>query len=430
MARLTRKHKAWLTGNLIYVVLSRHFPNVAELIGAFDDQRNQDLITYTRYDLVMTTVFLFIFKMESRNHMNLTSNDEELKRNVEKSFNIKIPHMDTVNNFFKDLDPEQLEKMLTELVRVLIQKKILRAQKQLDGSFAIVFDGSGDGAATEHDEGTLKKVSKNGKETFSRSILVASIVTPNGFSIPIGIEWIATEDGASKQDCELNASKRLAKKIKGYFPKLNICLIADALYANATVFELCEKYKWQFLVTVKEKLSTVNKKAEQHSGCFQYTAEIDGNLVSREVFYCKNIGYQAYPLNWLRTFELDKNDTELQFTYVTSIDFNPRDLPEFVSIARSRWNIEDTFNTLKNRGIGGLHKFSRRSFNAYKNRRLIMLISQIIEQLVVMAKDMSKIFDRANDTFKNLWASLVSYLAGSQVDKFECHPRRKISYPL
>lgn len=418
-----------MTGNLIYAVISRHFPNLREIIETLPDSRNQDLITYTRNDLVMAALFLFVLKMGSRNQMNLSANDEEFVKNIEKLFGFKIAHMDTVNHFLEKLDPKHLEKMLADLVRILIQKKILKLQKRLNNSYAIVIDGSGDGYATELDKGTLKKVSKNGKETFYRSVLVASLVTPNGFSIPIATEWIATEDGASKQDCELNAMKRLAKKIKGLFPRLRICLMGDALYAAASVFEVCENNKWEFLVTVKDKLSTVNRTAEKHSYYFQYDAIIDGKTITREVFYKKKIQYQNYSLNWLRTFEMDENETEMQFTYVTSIGFIPRDLPEFISIARSRWNIEDTFNTLKNRGCAGLHKFSQRSFNAYRNWRILMLIAQVIEQLVVMAKDMSKIFDRANDTFKNLWSSLVSYLASAHVDVFEHRPRRKISYP-
>ena len=404
-------------------------PSLSSLIDALPDKRNQTQTTYTRYDLVMAAIFLFVLKMGSRNQMNLTSNDDDLLSNVEKLFGFKIAHMDTVNGFLKDLEPEHLEKMLAELVRVLIQRKVIRTSDVLKGYHSVAIDGTGDGAATENDEGTLKKVSKNGKETFYRSLLVASLITPNGFSIPIAVEWIATEDGASKQDCEINAFKRLAAKIKELFPRLRICLIGDALYATATVFAICEAFEWRYIVTVKEKLSTINRKAEKGGGYSQYDAEIDSKVVFREVLFKKNLDYQEYNINWIRTFEENKKKEELVFTYVTNINFIPKQLPELISVARSRWNIEDTFNTIKNRDVAGLHKFSQGCFNAYRNWRIIMFIAQLIEQLVVMAKDMSKIFDRANDTFKNLWSSLVSYLSCKDVDPFEEKPRRKISYP-
>ena len=66
-------------------------------------------------------------------------------------------------------------------------------------------------------------------------------------------EWIVTEDGSTKEDCELNAFKRLAVKLKEAFPKLSICLIMDGLYANAPVFEICHSSDWKYMMTFKDK---------------------------------------------------------------------------------------------------------------------------------------------------------------------------------
>lgn len=377
----------------------------------------------------MAAIFLFVFKMGSRNQMNLAANDDELRRNVEAVFGFKIAHMDTVNNFFKDLDPAQMEEILAELLRVLIKNKVLPGNKSANGSHLIAIDGSGDGPATKEDEGTLKKVSKNGKETFYRSIVVASLITANGFSMPIAIEWIATEDGADKQDCELNAFKRLAQKIKGFFPRLKVCLIGDALYANASLFSICKENNWNFITTVKDKLSTVNDISELYAESFEYTARVDNNLVQRTVSVMREITYQNFEISWLKTIEKGPKGDELTFKYVTNLSLPQAKIPDIISIARARWNIEDTFNTMKNRGCKSLHKYAEESFNAYKNWRITMLISQMVEQLVVMANDMAKIFDRANDTFQNLWYSLISWLSNGVIEPFDESPRRKISYP-
>lgn len=377
----------------------------------------------------MAAIFLFVFKMGSRNQMNLSANDDELIRNVEKIFGFKIAHMDTVNNFFADLDPKEMEGILAELVRVLIKNKVLSGNKSVNGSHLIAIDGTGDGPATKEDDGTLKKVSKNGKETFYRSMLVASLITTNGFSIPIAVEWIATEDGAEKQDCELNAFKRLAAKIKEYFPRLRICLVGDALYANASLFSICKDNNWNFVTTVKDNLSTVNNFSECHAESFEYTARIDGKLVKRIVSVMRGVKYQDFEISWMKTVEKDANGKELTFKYVTNLPLPKDQIPDIISAFRARWNIEDTFNTMKNRGCKSLHKYAQKSLNAYKNWRITLLISQVVEQLVVMANDMAKIFDRANDTFQNLWHSLVTWLSYVVVEPFVEKPRRKISYP-
>lgn len=57
------------------------------------------------------------------------------------------------------------------------------------------------------------------------------IVLGNAFVISIGTEFIENEnEGVSKNDYESKAFKRLAKKLKREYPRLNVCVLADSLY--------------------------------------------------------------------------------------------------------------------------------------------------------------------------------------------------------
>ncbi|MCG4627823.1 transposase, partial [Anaerostipes hadrus] len=63
----------------------------------------------------------------------------------------------------------------------------------------------------------------------------------------IASEFIENEsENVSKQDCELKAFDRLAKKIKKIFKRLPICILGDSLYACETVFNLCRAHKWKY----------------------------------------------------------------------------------------------------------------------------------------------------------------------------------------
>ena len=42
-----------------------------------------------------------------------------------------------------------------------------------------------------------------------------------------------------KQDCELNASKRLLPKFREMYPRLPVRIIADSLYPSIGLLELC-----------------------------------------------------------------------------------------------------------------------------------------------------------------------------------------------
>ena len=78
--------------------------------------------------------------------------------------------------------------------------------------------------------------------------------------IPLLSEFLEYEQGA----CELRAFKRLATRLKTYFPRLPLLLLLDGLYANGPVMEQCRNYHWQFMTVLKDdSLSTVGE--EFHS---------------------------------------------------------------------------------------------------------------------------------------------------------------------
>lgn len=59
-------------------------------------------------------------------------------------------------------------------------------------------------------------------------------------------------DAEWKQDCELKAFYRLARRLKREFPKLALTLLMDGLYAKGPVMEICFKNKWGFMVVFKD----------------------------------------------------------------------------------------------------------------------------------------------------------------------------------
>ena len=54
-----------------------------------------------------------------------------------------------------------------------------------------------------------------------------------------------------KQDCEMKAFKRLAKRIKKDFSRLPIVVLCDSLYAGEPVFDICEKNHWSYIIQYK-----------------------------------------------------------------------------------------------------------------------------------------------------------------------------------
>ena len=75
---------------------------------------------------------------------------------------------------------------------------------------------------------------------FFHYVLEAKLVTSFGHAIPLASEFIENLEHRDfdKQDCEQKAFVRLAAKIKGHFPRLPFCVLADELYPNETKFSI------------------------------------------------------------------------------------------------------------------------------------------------------------------------------------------------
>ena len=55
-----------------------------------------------------------------------------------------------------------------------------------------------------------------------------------------------------KQDCEINAFKRMAPRIKKNYPKLKFIITGDALYATTSMINICKDQKWNYIFNLKK----------------------------------------------------------------------------------------------------------------------------------------------------------------------------------
>ena len=142
-----------------------------------------------------------------------------------------------------------------QLVGSLIEQKMFRKFRFLGKFYLVAVDATGTATFDHrHCDHCLAKTSKTGVITYFHYVLEAKIVTATGLSISLASEFVENDPDRDyeKQDCEQKAFKRIAKKIKKHFPRLPVCILADGLYPNNTVFDICAKYNWQFIITLKD----------------------------------------------------------------------------------------------------------------------------------------------------------------------------------
>jgi hypothetical protein len=384
--------------NLLYVTINQYIPEFKEEISSIPEFRKNP--TYKMQEIVMAAFAMFLFQMGSRNETNNSRQEIEFSENYETLFGMHLPHMDTVNNVFRNLEPSYLEKLQRNLVNSLLRKKVFDKFKLFGDYYQVVIDGTGLGTVSrQYVFKEIYKTFQSGEKTHYRYVVDAKLVTSNGFSITLATEFVENENEFDKQDCELEACKRLLARVKEFYPRKNLCIQGDALFANASVLELVKKYGWECIVTMKEGTlpSVKDKIIEQmtNTDYFKEFSYIKATEKGNKEFYWTNeMKYKGYSLYAIMMTDYTNKDNPVRFTYLSTISPNKNNIEEFLFGARMRWKIENEgFQTQKIRGYELEHKYSRSDPNASKNYYFALQISHLINQLIELCrkfKDLQK----------------------------------------
>ena len=307
-----------------------------------------------------------------------------------------MPHYDTLNYYLERLSPECLCELRKKMITSLIRGKQFNRGRLQGKYWKVILDGTGLFYFKEkHCENCLCTVrtDEDGKKTklYYHKVLEAKIVLSESMVLSIGTEFIENEkEDVSKQDCELNAAKRLLKKIKKDYPRLPICIQGDALYATEPFMKLCKKtYHWEYLLTQKD---TRQKKLDEG---FEWIKAGDDAIRQKGLckekgtgFFANHVEEVAGKTETMNVFEYEYERTDEEgttqrvcFQWITSLEVTKRNLEEMILTGRGRWKIENEgFNNQKN-GIYRIEHLNSKNSTAMKNHYLVTQISDILMQL-------------------------------------------------
>lgn len=379
------------------------FKNFDELLLKVDDPRHQSYITYDPDILLLVTILKNLFNMKSMRDMTEGFNKNECIENVKKILKKEdleeLPHYDTINNFLSVLDPEEVEKIRSQLIKDLLKKRCFEKHRIEGKYWGIIIDGTGLFSFDEkHCEHCLRREYKDEKgkvvkTIYQHHVLEAKLVVGD-MVLSIASEFIENEsEDVTKQDCELKAFYRMEKKLKKIFKRLPICIMGDSLYACENVFHICGENKWRYMLRFKEgriksvaeefnaikQLVTGRGQGGDYSmGCLDYM--VDGKKQG-EISWVNDITYNQRKLNVLECVLETKDGTEQKFTFISDIGISKRNVRAMIDTGRNRWKIENQgFNNQKNVRYHIEHANSH-NYNAMKNHYLLTQIADILMQL-------------------------------------------------
>jgi len=418
----TAAEKGKIILSRIKKVIDIHFTALFQSFNDLTDRRKRE--EYSMTEIIAGALFMYIFKETSRNAYNNDSRDELFQKNFLKYFGIRLPHADTIDDVLRALSPEELEILKMHLVSGLIEQKIFRKFRFLDKFYLVAVDATGKATFEQkHCDQCLRKTSKTGVVTYFHYVLEAKLVTSTGLSISLASEFIENTPGRDfqKQDCEQKAFVRLAAKIKKHFPRLPICILADGLYPNNTVFDICDKNNWQFIITLKDgSLKTFQTEANllKATAVKKSVSRADRTTeTTLEYAYLNDIEYAGRYFSWVECNETvvnikSKTKAHQRFVYITNIRSEQQNIIETADSGRLRWKIENEgFNAQKNWGYELEHKFSRVSYFALQNYYQLLQIAHMINQLVERSNAVVEIMmEHSKQTIVDLWKKMIAYL--------------------
>lgn len=391
-------------------IIKKYMP---EMINKFDnltDLRNQSYVKYKMKVIFMVRLMGLMCSIKSMNEMTREFNTQETIENIARMCELElneIPHCDTINDVFEKVKVEEIEEIIKDIITKLIRGKILTKFLVRNKYYHIIVDGTGLATSRKrYNKNCLvkNKTDKNGNkyQEYSTYVLEAKLVVGN-MVFSIGSEFVENSNNKNfihrkiskykklekktynkkedkrknlsyqkyKQDCEIKAFERLAKKIKKNYPRLNILISGDALYANQKVIDICMKNKWKYIIRLKEgAIPTLYKEFEN------IVSEENECNVDKYEFVTK-IAYKDYETNVIRY-----KDKETEFTYMTDLPITNKNIESSIIVSRKRWKVENEgFNMQKNGTFDIGHLYSKNAV-AIKVHYLMIQIAHIIRQLV------------------------------------------------
>lgn len=393
-------------------MINRLLNSVLEHLGTVTDGRAVNAST-SLHNTLSLSFAMFHLKMPSllqfRNHFSVRA------ENLKRIYGIdELPGDVAIRGAVDLVDTAELKKGFLGQVNFLRTHNILKKRRVLGGKFTAV---SSDG--TQHYCSNKKgcpqcliKKHRNGKIEYYHQMLAAVAVNPDSkVVLPVGCEAIINGDGATKNDCELNALKRLIPQIRETFgAKEPIVQLLDALYHNGPCIRLLAKQQMSYIigakgdhyVGVQVKSLTQKKEIQEH---IWYEKKKRCTLkYAKELIL--NGEHQDIKVNYFALTETDKVTGEQLFfsDWITDIDIDKVDLCELTKVARSRWKVEnETFNTLKNQGYNLEHNYGHGQKNLMTNFTVLMFLAFLVDQIAMATDELFQEAKKVCGSYKFLW---------------------------
>ena len=288
------------------------------------------------------------------------------RSNCQTLFGIeKIPSDNYIRTMLDCADPALLQPCFAHVEQLLTEPPVRQAFARLGGRIIVALDGTEYFRSEKLGCGNcLTCKHSNGKIDHYHTLLAATVVAPGHSKvIPLFPEFIVTQDGAEKQDCERNAVKRWYEKHGERLRPSRPVYLGDDIFACQPIAKMLNGD--DFIFTAKES---------SHKALYDFMAGAEPerhevkvrkrkSTETRRYRWFQDVplrdGKDAMLVNWIGMEIADaKGKVKFSTAWVTSLPVSKYNVADIADAGRSRWKIEnESFNVLKTKGYNLEHNF-------------------------------------------------------------------------
>jgi len=361
------------------------------MVPFFDEvqDRRRENSSYELSDALKSGYAIYSLKSPSLFYFRQKSEAEE--SNLKTIYGIRdIPSDNGLRKILDGIPSEELREAFALLFSRIKQEGLLKDYYYWNKHLVVSIEGvehfSSKKISCPH---CLQRTHRDGSRSNYHSMLSAAVVCPGEKEVFVmDNEPIVRQGGEQKNDCELNAAKRLLDKLQLTHNQEFMVLTMDALYACAPlVCRINENPNWRYVINAKEsshqalfeQFDRLNEEHKVHwediktaegTYTFGYVNKLSLNDSNRDVL-----------CNFLYCIWMNKKGEEKIFSWITNITLSRKTIMPVMRMGRSRWKIEnEVFNTLKNQDYNFSHNFGHGEENLCTNFAYLMMLAFTVDQ--------------------------------------------------
>ena len=339
-------------------------------------------------DCLMSALAMFQLKSPSLLDFDEKVHDcEAVNNNIKNLYKVtNVPSDTYMRERLDEIEPNLLRRAFCSVFTAIQRQKILERYEYYEKHYLVAIDATGYFSShTIHCDSCCEKNHKDGSKTYHHNMLGAVLVHPDEKTvIPLAPEAMLKQDGYKKNDCEINAAKRLLPAIRAEHPHLKIIIVEDALYGNAPHINMLKTLNMRYIVGVKpdnheylfEAINAVKlqEHIEKDKGVTHKYRWLNNVILNDTNQECR--------VNFLEYEEHSANGKLQKFTWITDLELTTQTISLVMRGGRARWHIEnETFNTLKNQGYQFEHGFGHGYKHLSTVFAMLMFLAFLVDQV-------------------------------------------------